>query len=227
MGIYVLDKAYQAPDEGLEAGLVVTPGETPGGCSLPSGPNVWPVLGVTTHQADGGQNVAVRKLGIAEVMAAGTIRRGRAVCAADGLGRVREAVCAAAVTGIEAQNNALVWTARHPGRAGNAVSVTLVVAGNNTPFSIAVAGNAVTINAATSAEGAAVTTAAAAMAAVNAHASAGLLLEAAACGTSDGTGVLAGESAVLSGGEAGDGILGIAEEDAAAEGDLISVFLTL
>ena len=93
--------------------------------------------------------------------------------------------------------------------------------------SIAVEGNTVTINSATDGGGSATTTAAQAISAVSSDANASQLISGANKGTSDGSGVVADETATLSGGELGDFSFGIAEEAASSAGDIIDVFLTI
>jgi hypothetical protein len=228
MASYVLDKAYRITDSGgVNANLAVVQGTTPGECRLPSAANEGSILGATVHSASQEQGVAVRKLGIASLTAAASIAAGDAVCIADNQGRIKSAAKAKADTGVEGNNNAITWTAKKCGSSGNSVIIDIVVSGNNTPLSIDVTGNTVTINSATDGGGSATTTAAQAIAAVAADANAPVLLSGANKGTSSGAGVVADETATLSGGELGDNAFGIAEESASASGDIIDVFLTI
>lgn len=86
----ILDKAYAIEEaNGVAAGRVVVQGSQPGRARLPEGPMADAILGVTTHsQSLPGANVAVRKAGIARVVAAGPIPVGAPVCVADDEGRV-------------------------------------------------------------------------------------------------------------------------------------------
>lgn len=228
MASYVLDKAYKvAATDGVGAHLLVAPGSTAGECDLPAGANDGPILGATVHSAQKDQSVAVRKLGIASITAAGTINVGDQVCAADDQGRIKSAAKASADTGVEGNNNAVTWTARKPGSQGNNIQVDVVVSGTGTSLSIAVSGNKVTINSATDGGGSATTTAAQAISAVADDANASQLIEGADKGSSDGSGAVADETVTLSGGELGDRAFGIAEQAASAQGDIIDVFLTI
>jgi hypothetical protein len=228
MASYVLDKAYRVTDSGgVNANRVVVQGTNPGECKLPSAANEGCILGATVHSALQDQSVAVRKLGIASLTAAAAVSAGDAVCAADNQGRIKSAAKAKADTGVEGNNNAITWTAKKCGNSGNAIIVDIVVSGNSVPLSIDVAGNTVTINSATNGGGSATTTAAQAIAAVAADANASVLVSGANKGTSNGSGVVADETAALSGGELGDNAFGYAEESATASGDIIDVFLSI
>jgi len=83
---YILDKAYKIMDcGGVWGGLVVVQGTNPGECKLPETANAGAILGVTVHgQSRQNQNVAVRKAGIARVVAAGPIFTGDPVNVAAG-----------------------------------------------------------------------------------------------------------------------------------------------
>ena len=78
MANYILDKAYEVTDTGgVAAYRVVVQGTNAGQCALPGAANAPKILGVTVHaQSLKGQNVAVRKAGIARVTAAGAIALG-------------------------------------------------------------------------------------------------------------------------------------------------------
>jgi len=228
MASYVLDKAYRvAASGGVGSNLAVVQGASEGECDLPSGANEASVLGATVHSAEKDQNVAVRKLGIASLTAAGAVNAGEKVCIADSQGRIKAAGHASADTGVEGNDNAIAWTAINPGSGGNAVVVDIVVQGNNTSLSIETSGNKVTINSATDGGGSATTTAAQAISAAASDTAASKLVSGTNKGTSDGSGVVADETAQISGGEEGDNAFGIAEETATAQGDIIDVFLTI
>ncbi len=91
MSHYILDKAYRITDaDGVGAGLVVVQGTNAGECALPSAANADSMLGVTVHaQTLQNQNVAVRKAGIARVVAAGAIGVGDPVHVAGTSGKVQ------------------------------------------------------------------------------------------------------------------------------------------
>lgn len=226
MPVYVLDTAFEVEEAaGVAAHRVVVRGSQARRCLYPSGSNAGRVLGVTTDSAEANRAVGVRRLGKALVEAAAVIAAGARVCIADNQGRIKAAARATAVTGLVGNQNAIRWTSRAESIAGNGIIVDLVVAGNNTPLSIAVSGNTITVNLATDGAGACTTTASQAIAAIAAHASAGLLVEAAHEAPSLGGGIVADETAPLSGGEGGLHSIGVAEEPAAQAGDLIDVFL--
>ncbi|NQU42062.1 hypothetical protein HQ520_02170 [bacterium] len=91
MSHYILDKAYKVTDaDGVGGGRVVVQGTNPGECALPAAANAGSILGVTVHaQSLVNQNVAVRKAGIARVVAAGEIPVGSPVNVADDTGKVK------------------------------------------------------------------------------------------------------------------------------------------
>ncbi len=227
MPSYILDTTFEVEEpNGVAAHRVVVRGTQPKRCLYPSAANAAGVVGVTTDTAGAARAVGVRRLGRALAEAAGLISAGQRVCVADATGRVKAAARANAVTGVVGNQNAIRWTAGAHSVAGNAAIVDIVAAGNNTPLSVSIAGNTVTIHAATDGAGAATTTAAQAIAAVAAHAAARLLVSGANEQPSTGAGTVADETAALSGGEGGLNAIGVAEQNAAAAGDLIDVFLT-
>lgn len=93
MPIHILDKAYRvAAPNGIGAYRVVVHGPLAGECTLPAADNAAGLAGVTVHaQPNAGRTVAVRKVGIAEVAAAGPIPLGAPVIAAGGSGKVKAA----------------------------------------------------------------------------------------------------------------------------------------
>lgn len=78
---YILDKAYKVTEaEGVAAHRVVVQGTNAGECALPSAANAGAILGITVHaQSVQNHNVAVRKAGIARVVAGGAIAVGAPV----------------------------------------------------------------------------------------------------------------------------------------------------
>lgn len=91
MSHYILDKAYKITDAGgVGAGLAVVQGTNAGECALPGAANAGSILGVTVHaQSLQNQNVAVRKAGIARVVAAGAVGVGDPVNVAGTTGKVK------------------------------------------------------------------------------------------------------------------------------------------
>lgn len=91
MSSYILDKAYSINESGgVAAYRVVVQGSNAGEAELPGGANAGALLGVTVHsQTREGGNVAVRKAGIARVMAAGAIDPGDPVNIAGTTGKVK------------------------------------------------------------------------------------------------------------------------------------------
>jgi len=89
--IYLLDKAYAATDSGgIAAHRVVVASTNAGECKLPTVANGGAIMGVTVHAVPAaGRSVAVRKQGIALVVAAGAISYGVPVNIADTQGRVK------------------------------------------------------------------------------------------------------------------------------------------
>jgi hypothetical protein len=91
MTSYILDKAYSIEEaEGGGAYRVVVHGEASGSAKLPAEANAGGALGVTVHsQMRQGSHVAVRKAGIARVIAAGPIAPGDPVNVAGSDGKVK------------------------------------------------------------------------------------------------------------------------------------------
>jgi primosomal replication protein N len=91
MANYILDKAYEVTDTGgVSSYRVVVQGTNAGQCALPGAANAPKILGVTVHaQTLKGQNVAVRKAGIARVAAAGAIALGVPVNVAGTTGKIK------------------------------------------------------------------------------------------------------------------------------------------
>lgn len=91
MASYILDKAYSIDEtSGVGAYRVVVHGDSPGQAKLPGAANAGAILGVTVHsQSREGGHVAVRKAGIARVMAAGAIDLGAPVNIAGVSGKVK------------------------------------------------------------------------------------------------------------------------------------------
>jgi hypothetical protein len=91
MSHYILDKAYKITDSGgAAAGRVVVQGTNAGECKLPAAANAGAILGVTVHsQTTQNQNVAVRKAGIARVVAGGVVAVGAPVNVAGVTGKVK------------------------------------------------------------------------------------------------------------------------------------------
>ena len=81
MSSYILDKAYSvAVTNGVGAYRVVVQGTSAGEATLPGAANAGAILGATVHsQSREGGHVAVRKAGIARVIAAGAIGVGAPV----------------------------------------------------------------------------------------------------------------------------------------------------
>ena len=102
MSSYILDKAYAIEDAGgVEAFLAVIQGTNAGDAGLPAAANDGSILGVTVHgQTRQGGHVAVRKAGIARVVAAGAISLGAPVNISGTSGKVK-AINEAASTKIE------------------------------------------------------------------------------------------------------------------------------
>lgn len=93
-------------------------------------------------------------------------------------------------TGDPADDNAIRWTAKQPGRSGNSLAVVLKRPAASTPLSVSGAYGLVVVTCATDALGAIESTAAQVIAAVNASPTASLLVTAANAPDSDGSGVI-------------------------------------
>ena len=91
MASYILDKAYAINQaNGVGANLVVVQNTQPGEAKSPAAANAGSILGVTVHsQTLQGANVAVRKAGIAKVVASGAISVGAPVNIAGATGKVK------------------------------------------------------------------------------------------------------------------------------------------
>lgn len=104
---------------------------------------------------------------------------------------VTDMVKASKVTGVVADNNAILWTAVQPGDAGEAIKVALVdPSANSQDLAVSVIGDTVSVSLKTGSAGAIESTAAQVIAAVNAHLVAKTLVVAANSGASTGAGVV-------------------------------------
>ena len=88
---YILDKAYKVTEsDGVAAHRVVVQGTNAGECALPAAANAGAILGITVHaQSVENHNVAVRKAGIARVVAGGAVAVGDPVNVSDATGKVK------------------------------------------------------------------------------------------------------------------------------------------
>lgn len=109
---------------------------------------------------------------------------------------VTDKVAAKLVTGIVGSNNAILWTAKVPGAAGEAIKVQLLdPSANSQDLAVSVVGDTVVASLKTGSGGAIESTAAQVIAAVNAHLVAKTLVIAANSGASTGAGVVAAVAA--------------------------------
>lgn len=112
---------------------------------------------------------------------------GLIVTAPDALAEIKSKL----LIGVIGTNNAITFTSKLAGVAGDAIRVALVDPGaNNAALGVVVAGNAITVNLATSAGGAITTTATQLIAAIAGNAAANALVGAANTGASTGAGVV-------------------------------------
>lgn len=93
-------------------------------------------------------------------------------------------------TAMAGADNDIFLFAKYPGLAGNAVTLTIVVAGNNTPISVSVTGTAITVNAATGSGGAVVSTGRDVVRALNHTVSSRTLVTAAIASGNTGDGIV-------------------------------------
>lgn len=135
---------------------------------------------------------------ITEVTGSGTITAGAKV-ASDAAGRAvlasslsgSSSVPATLTTGVVASNNAILWTARDAGEAGNGISVTILGStGNSVSLAVTAAGNDITITPATNSSGVITSTAAQVITAVQAASAANALATVANASTSTGAGLI-------------------------------------
>lgn len=96
----------------------------------------------------------------------------------------------ASLTTSQGSNRDLTYTAKSTGSAGNAITVSYVIAGNDTPLSVDVTDTDIVVNVATSGAGAATSTASQVRAAVNGDTDAAALVTAALASGSTGAGVV-------------------------------------
>ena len=101
------------------------------------------------------------------------------------------AAAASTSTGVVASNNAITYTAKQVGQAGNTITVAQVNPGtNNAALAVTVNGEQITVSLATDGTGTVTTTAAQVIAAVAANGPASALVAAANQGASTGAGVV-------------------------------------
>jgi hypothetical protein len=109
---------------------------------------------------------------------------------------VTDKVAAKLVTGIVGSNNAILWTAKVPGAAGETIKVQLLdPSASSQDLAVSVVGDTVVASLKTGSGGAIESTAAQVIAAVNAHLVAKTLVIAANSGASTGAGVVAAVAA--------------------------------
>lgn len=109
---------------------------------------------------------------------------------------VTDKVAAKLVTGVAESNNAILWTAKVPGTAGESIKVQLLdPAQASQDLAVSVSGDTIVVSLETSAVPAITSTAAEVIAAVNAHLVANQLVTAANAGASMGDGVVAAVAA--------------------------------
>ena len=109
---------------------------------------------------------------------------------------VTDKVAAKLVTGVVESNNAILWTAKVPGTAGESIKVQLLdPAQASQDLAVSVSGDTIVVSLETSAVPAITSTAAEVIAAVNAHLVANQLVTAANAGASTGAGIVAAVAA--------------------------------
>lgn len=141
------------------------------------------------------------------------------------------AVAASLVTGKVADNNAILWTAREGGDAGEALSVEILNTGKGKSLSVDVDGDKIVVIAATNevGEGAITSTATDVIAAVKEHDTASQLVTVANSGASSGAGVVAAvaTTSLAGGAEATGGAAAVGKALTSAEeaGEYIEVDL--
>jgi hypothetical protein len=145
----------------------------------------------------GGGVVAVTRKGFVELAYTGSITPGRKELVADGSGGVKSpsvGVQAYLVTGVEGDNNAILFTARDYGDVGELIRVQLKdPSGNDQPLAIDVVGKDIIVSLATGGAGAITSTAAEIIAAI-ATSAAAALVTAVDSGESTGAGVVTAEA---------------------------------
>ncbi|MBI1292285.1 hypothetical protein GC173_13770 [bacterium] len=225
---HVLDKSYVAtPEGGIAANVVVVRDpDYARGCTLPSAANQGAVLGITTHsQARQGRSIAVRRLGVAEVIAAGAINVGDRVVVADNQGRVSAAPLPRFSIGSVGANNAVVLEWLVPSDFNPAMTITVENQGGDDAFSWAFENGGIVLRPATTSE-AISQTAASLLAAINGDATLSAFLRASHATGSSGAGLVGTESVACSNPKARLNSFGIAEGSATEAGDRIPVLLT-
>lgn len=171
------------------------------------------------------------RIGAVAQVEAGAAITALALVTSDSVGRAVTATAAAAAslaTGVVGSNNAITWTARQAGAAGNSIRVQLLdPAANSQALSVDVDGNDIIVSLATNGAGAITSTATLVMAAVLEHDAASQKVSTASTGASSGAGVVAAVAlTALAGGTdatSDSAINGRALTAAAAAGDIIEV----
>lgn len=227
MSNYVLDRAYRVEEAaGVARYRAVVAGNGNGTCRYPAGANAGGVLGISMHaQTHENKAVTVRRLGIAPCEAAGPVAVGSYVCVAGNDGRIKEAVPPSAVTDPWGAENGMKFTALAPAPFTPLERVEIVVAGTETEFSAEFAGGTATVNVATDAGGAPTIPATQLTGFLNDHPVLSHLMKSELHG---GSGLLppnAGTYALTGHAESINPI-GIAQESATSEGDIVDVLLT-
>lgn len=210
---------------GVDANRAVVRTATAGECAKPAAANAANFLGITMQaQPRTGRLVAVRRSGIARIVAAGAIEMGAAVAIADDQGRVAQLANPTYNFGTVGANNAIVveWLQRD--LFSLATTVQLVYPGGTTTFGWDYAAGELRITLAGTG-GTVTQTAGALISAINADATLAKLVRARSATGSLGSGAAAAATAKVANSAALLNLIGIAEEAATQAGDIIPVFL--
>ena len=226
MANYVLDKAYKVPAEaGIGSALAVVAGEGEADCRLPDAANAEGVIGITTHaQPRAGRYIGVRRLGVASVYTAGPIARGARVCVGDAQGRVAACALPRFDMGSVPGNNALVVEWKDRASFNPAVLIEVHDPGQAGALGWTWQPGKLRITAAH--DGDDITTTAAQLKTLIEETPAlAAVLAVSHGGASNGSGLVATDTFIVANLPATRNPIGIAEEDALEEGDLIDVLL--
>lgn len=133
----------------------------------------------------------------------GQIRRYFSFWEQSAIGSLKSPVAATLVTGTEGNNDAILWTAKGVGTAGNNISVEIVdPSANDASLEVTVSTNKITVSLATDGTGTITSTATEVIAAIEAHERASDMVTVENSGASDGSGTMAtATEANLTGGE--------------------------
>jgi len=228
MSQYVLDRAYQVEQSGGVARYrVVASTQTQDGCAYPVHSNAGGAIGITTHgQSIQGKSVSVRRIGIAPCEANAPIPLGAHVVASGSDGKVAAAVLPFAEYSTPGSSDYIRYTSKLSSTDLPITRVKHVVSSPNQTLGLAVSSSTLLVTPATDGSGDVASTANDIVSAINSDPAISNLVSASTHGAA-GTGLIDDVDAAFQESLGSLNCIGIAQQAATGDGDVIDVYLTL